>query len=883
MPYNIEAARKANISDQQIAEHLSKTFGYDIDSALKSGASYTQVAEYLSKNDKPPTQSTDASSKEPGRIAHAIGSTASGFNEGIANVAGFPVDVANMAIGAIGLPASEKPVMGGEWIKEHLMPKPIKPEGAGETMLNALAEQGAYIMPGIGSAARTGQLANALRSGAKFATGAGIGSGTARIAAPDNEWADVGAQVAGGLTPSVATGSVNALRNIAQQGGIKKTIGNALNRLAEKQAGKRIINAKSTEPAVVSEIDKNLEATKALEKEIPGLKLNIGQAGGDPNLLSLARQSGQMPGVGTAVSSESVMAQNQAISDYIGKNITGKGNVDDFIASIQRKKDDLATRSATAASDAEAEALKLTGRSEQDIGSQLLETAKKGRAESSKKAKELYDAVPDGLEVDSTPLWNKVNDLFGDFDKFTQRLSATPTGPAGRVKMAMEPEPGTLINPLTGTPFSTTAPEKMTMKQLKDFRSQMTTLARDARASGDYELAYKADQLKAGVGETLDLAAQTGKGDAVDKLRAATAYYRDVHVPKYRKGATGKVLGVTRTGEQKVLDSSIGGEYFKSGKGAAEAADNFAVTFGGNKDAKGLIREYASQSLLKAARNPITGELESKRIAQWLHSHDMALTRFGLKNDFNSTQKAIKMADDAKVAEYAFNKSALAKALNVDPDKAISEAFMVGVGRKQSISRVKELASLAKQDKTGAAVAGLKAAIGDYFQKTTALTARDLAGNRLESLAKMDKFMESYGPAFKASGLYTPQELAAFDNVHLAIKKISQQARPHPAFSGSPTVELLGRLAASGASIASGHIGLYGAARGAYSFIERPIKSAIDEAVVRAVHDPRYADVLTSLAREVKTIGPEKAARSFTRRIAMFGEIATEIASDKKE
>lgn len=54
MPYNIEAARKANISDQQIAEHLSKTFGYDLDSALKSGASHTQVAEYLSKNDKPP-------------------------------------------------------------------------------------------------------------------------------------------------------------------------------------------------------------------------------------------------------------------------------------------------------------------------------------------------------------------------------------------------------------------------------------------------------------------------------------------------------------------------------------------------------------------------------------------------------------------------------------------------------------------------------------------------------------------------------------------------------------------------------------------------------------------------------------------------------------
>jgi hypothetical protein len=93
----------------------------------------------------------------------------------------------------------------------------------------------------------------------------------------------------------------------------------------------------------------------------------------------------------------------------------------------------------------------------------------------------------------------------------------------------------------------------------------------------------------------------------------------------------------------------------------------------------------------------------------------------------------------------------------------------------------------------------------------------------------------------------------------------------------------LGRLAASTASIAGGHIGLYGAASGVVSFLERPIKDAINEAVTRAVFDPRYAEAVTQLARQTKTIGAEKAARSFTRKIAMFGQIATKATPDKED
>ena len=53
MPFDIESARKAGYSDQEIAEYLGKEVGFDVQNALKSGYSHADVLEYLSKNERP--------------------------------------------------------------------------------------------------------------------------------------------------------------------------------------------------------------------------------------------------------------------------------------------------------------------------------------------------------------------------------------------------------------------------------------------------------------------------------------------------------------------------------------------------------------------------------------------------------------------------------------------------------------------------------------------------------------------------------------------------------------------------------------------------------------------------------------------------------------
>jgi len=573
-----------------------------------------------------------------------------------------------------------------------------------------------------------------------------------------------GYELLGGGMNAAARGVGHAvdIGAILRQKGFKNAAADFMEKQAVKQAGKRIARTRTTSPDALDQINKNAAANAEVEKAIPNLRLNLGEKGGDPNLLSMARQVGKMPGVGTALQNESVMAQNKALSDYTEAQIIGKGKPDAWLDSLRSEQKRLAGQTESAVQGAETEAGKIQGVSEDMAGKALREGAVSRRAASSAKAKKLYDAVPENIELDSAPLYAKVKEILGDYDYATQRLSATPVSAARRVQGAMEPEP--VISPIldsTGKPITQQGvldakgnpvhPEKLTLKQYNDFRSQVGTDQRRAYEQGNYELAYKLGKLKSGVNESLAQAAETGQGEGIQALKDATDYWRTEHVPNYRQGATSDVLETDRSGAFKVVYSSVGGQYFKPGKGAIEGAKDFKRTFGDDAEAKVAFKVYPSQSLLKTARDPSTGELVPKKVMNWLYQHNTALEQHGLKSEFGSLTKALKIADAAKGAEKAFNKSSLATALDVDPDRAIETALFQGAGRKQSITRLQELARLARKDSSGAALDGLRAAIGDHFQRATETTAKDLAGGNMSSYAKIDKFVKEFMPALEQS------------------------------------------------------------------------------------------------------------------------------------
>jgi bacterioferritin (cytochrome b1) len=140
---------------------------------------------------------------------------ASGFNVGASNVLGMPVDIVNKLLSIPGF-STQQPVLGSEWIKQNVMPAPVQPQGAMQTMAGAVGEQvpNAMSMALLPGGAKIAEML-------KYALGAGLGSGTARTVAPGNRWVDLAGQLLGGAGIPAAKAGVEAL---TRSGTVEKAV-----------------------------------------------------------------------------------------------------------------------------------------------------------------------------------------------------------------------------------------------------------------------------------------------------------------------------------------------------------------------------------------------------------------------------------------------------------------------------------------------------------------------------------------------------------------------------------------------------------------------------------------------------------------------------------
>lgn len=166
----------------------------------------------------PPQQTAPAAPEAPTQLQgmttdNLLTQGLSGFNEGVGNILGFPVDLATMGlnagisgINAMGgsLPQITNPVLGSDFLKSTILAPTIAPEsdGMGQQAVRRIGQElGAMAIPGMGPIARSAAPLRAL--GAEFgaALGSGTGAAVAEQAFPGNPVAEFVGQMAGGLTP----------------------------------------------------------------------------------------------------------------------------------------------------------------------------------------------------------------------------------------------------------------------------------------------------------------------------------------------------------------------------------------------------------------------------------------------------------------------------------------------------------------------------------------------------------------------------------------------------------------------------------------------------------------------------------------------------------
>ncbi len=656
------------------------------------------------------------------------------------------------------------------------------------------------------------------------------------------------------LAKGASAGARGAVRNL-------KDISKLPERLVKQSAAKQLEGAISPSGKIRDQAAINAVESDALAKRIGGgWRVGMGQQTGDPRLLALQRRLQMNSDPVKTFVAESEMVNNQALAEYLDKVIASGGSVDDVIASLERRGQSLARGAESLNQKTDVMLDNIIGQSQGEAGAALRGMAQAVKNKLRGISQQKYGKVPVDMKMDSTPLYQTIQEMGDDFDAAFQRLNATPTGTMKRAGNALEPEISPILGP-DGKPFSTGVPQEMTFKQVMDFRSQVSNGERTARAAGDADLARKFRQLREGAEKTLELAEQSGMGEGVQALREANAFYRDTYVPTVRHGATGRVLKPKRTGEMSTETALVGGEYFKPGAKGVAAADSFNRTFAGNAEAKQALRDHAANSLYNYAKNPMTGEIEGAKVARWLARHKDALQKLDFGGEFSGIKNAAQAAEAARAEAARFNKSRFGQVLKADADKSMDYLFS-GENLRNSVKTMKELMEFTADD--AAARQGLKRAFADMFIKKSRVYAKDTVGVRNPSAAKGEGFLDKFEPAMKV--LYSKEEMQCLRDIHKAVDIGSRINKTVSGVTGSQTAGLSPMSA--GEHLMKSYLPLnpkFRVLRVIFEGVKGGYATQVNEYLARAMFDPATAKELLNVLKVSRAKGAKQGTRMLER------------------
>lgn len=351
--------------------------------------------------------------------------------------------------------------------------------------------------------------------------------------------------------------------------------------------------------------------------------------------------------------------------------------------------------------------------------------------------------------------------------------------------------------------------------------------------------------------------------EALAKYREAVQAYRD-YVTTYRKGAAAPILareGNQPAGAFKLSDSQIPARLWSGADRTPAAIDNYIQMAGGRADAIATLRDYAAFDLRREAMRP-DGTINPKKLDAWLAEHDEILRNpafAGLRERFETAGAAQRMVEDAlarrKLALQEYEKSAAQHFLGNEPKEAVAAAF-----RKNAQTTMRELVRLAGEDRTGAALEGLKRAVVDYVLDRYKTSFKGQAFQQLQDFigGKMGALGELFGPEGATAFKQVAEELERMQAVITRSKAPtggSDTAANLAAAKYGREPSLLSRIVteatmeAGGAAIGA-HVG--GIPGGIMGFVTgrllAPMRAAglakVDNLVAEAMLDPAKAKLL---------------------------------------
>lgn len=559
---------------------------------------------------------------------------------------------------------------------------------------------------------------------------------------------------------------------------------------------------------------------------------------------------------------EAYRARNDAQLKYLDALEQGIATADDAAGTIKRGLNEQLANSearvATARARVDDAITKLPESIDlQEAGGVIVENVAKNKEALQRQISQKFDAAGDGV-VDPAPAKAVAQELM---PKYFKEVGAQPNQKLLSLleDLNREAPPSTLLD-ASGNPISN--PATYTLRDVQAMRSKALEVAQ----GGDRRSAAVASQ----IAEALKLAeseavkAGTVSAEQISNLDAGRALRKQMGVD-YESSATPtkSVLSPQSYGELKTPVSVVPGKYFKSGRGAREAAQNYKTVAGATEAALEPIHRYAADTFRKQAVDA-NGNVNTARARRWLEQHAEALQEFPeLAQQFGTVEKAQTFLNerfgDLKRTQAEVESGALSLWLkDVEPKAAIAEMLKGDKAVQKTVATTSYIKS--KGDK--AALSGLRRGVIDYLKESVfepnakvSLSEAVIPGgpmfDGLTRDAMLGKTWLKIRPAVERAKLFTEDQMRGFDYLYKdKASQLSIEKAKMP--SGSDTVQNFTTLSALSKIASNSFLRGYPTTRAIVSLIEPIIRSIPQGKFItimeEALLNPMYARELMAKA-----------------------------------
>ena len=655
---------------------------------------------------------------------------------------------------------------------------------------------------------------------------------------------------------------------------------------ANKQAARIWVANTSTGPIYA----KNKQEAEILENMVPGLKFTEGQKTYDPRKIKFERVAFRKQGEAGVSAVEQQAANDVALKSYYQKEFGGDENIDDFIKAINNKHLEMQTNVEAAKKAGGIIEEELAGGDVQKIHEKIIERIRANKKIAYKDAEQLYRLLPEGIEVNTKDLManyesiakkttsvenpENIPKIYNRIkEKFTKKVPEELQSVIDSFNKKGQKVPSQLLE----LQAEYGAIEQLPFKEVRGIRTEILNELRTETSKQTGQNAAKIKRLSEMLNATEEALEQLGNtevyGEDISGLyKAASSKWRD-YKETFESGPVGKLLQRGSRGEAFNLTSeqSLSKIFNSKDLGAADKL-NRAI---GKEQASKMIREYADYDLITKTKNPITGEVDSRKLSAWLNSNSKILDKYGLKDTYKNLSTVKEAIGVAEKNLSQFEKSQAMKMLGADVDKAVRVAF-TGKGGRASAETAKELMKIAEG--SPAAQAGIKRAFTDNILKEIEVTAKEITGSPITSVAKFNNVYSKYEPALKEFYKGEPKKIKALQNMKKAYE-IMIRNKTSPIGGGSDTFEntITALQSAAGHAPVGGPMKIR-ALRSAVRILTGLKQKQVEEVLARAIFDPDVALTLEMIASGIK---PEIAEKRFASHVLQLTGLGMKQTKDE--